>query len=188
MSHSQITTDLVRRLSAGRWLIPVLAAMAAAGGSRFSVLERQLQVSKSALSATLARLEAEGWVGRNPGHGHPLRPEYLLTAQGRGVAAWCEQVIGERRALGLEPSALGRWSLPLIGEIGGGWRRFSALQRGLAPISPRALSLELASLRDAALVDRRAPGPLYGLTGRGAHLAAFVSLPGSGSGYCRPDP
>ena len=80
-----------------------------------------------------------------------------------------------------EPGALGRWSLPLIGEIGGGWRRFSALQRGLAPISPRALSLELASLCDAALVDRRAPGPLYGLTGLVSLLAggtAFLDYTG----------
>ncbi|HEX6217689.1 MAG TPA: winged helix-turn-helix transcriptional regulator [Sphingomicrobium sp.] len=178
MSEFTITPELVRRLSAGRWLMPILAAMADSGGSRFSVLERQLKVSKSVLSATLARLEAAGWVCRNPGHGHPLRPEYLLTGEGRGVAGWCEKVIAQRRALGLEPGAFGRWSLPLIGEIGGGWRRFSALQRGLAPISPRALSLELASLSDAALVDRRAPGPLYGLTGRGVRFAANVSLPG----------
>ena len=178
MSDLPITSELVRRLSAGRWLIPVLAAMAGTGGSRFSVLERQLQVSKSVLSATLGKLEAEGWISRNPGHGHPLRPEYLVTAGGRGVADWCKRVIAQRQALGLEPGAFGRWSLPLIGEIGLGRRRFSALQRGLAPISPRALSLELASLCDAALVDRRAPGPLYGLTGRGARFASSVSLPG----------
>jgi DNA-binding HxlR family transcriptional regulator len=178
MSDVTITPDLVRRLSAGRWLIPVLAAMADGGSARFSVLERQLRVSKSVLSATLGKLEAEGWVARNPGHGHPLRPEYLLTASGQGVAAWSERLIAQRRALGLEPGALGRWSLPLIGEIGGGWRRFSTLQRGLAPISPRALSLELSALRDVSLVDQRAPGPLYGLTGRGARLAGLVSLPG----------
>ena len=178
MSSFSITPQLVRRLSAGRWLMPVLAAMADKGGSRFSVLERQLQVSKSVLSVTLAKLEMEGGIGRNPGHGHPLRPEYLLTVRGQAVAAWCEKVVAQRRTLGLEPGALGRWSLPLIGEIGGGWRRFAALQRGLAPISPRALSLGLASLCDAALVDRRSPGPLYGLTDRGAHLAAKISLPG----------
>ena len=176
MSTFSITPDLVRRLSAGRWLMPVLAALADSGGSRFSVLERQLQVSKSVLSATLAKLEAEGWIGRNPGHGHPLRPEYLLTPQGQGVAGWCKKVIAQRRALGLEPGALGRWSLPLIGEIGSGWSRFSVLQRGLAPISPRALSLELASLCDAALIDRRAPGPLYGLTGRGISLAESAAI------------
>ena len=178
MSSPTITPSLVRRLSAGRWLMPVLAAMANGGAARFSVLERKLGVSKSVLSATLAKLEAEGWIGRNPGHGHPLRPEYRLTAGGLGVAAWSAKVIDERRALGLESGALGRWSLPLIGEIGSGWRRFSALQRSLAPISPRALSLELASLNEASLVDRRAPGPIYGLTMRGGRLAEAVSLPG----------
>ena len=172
MTDFAITPDLVRRLSAGRWLIPVLAVMAGERGSRFSVLERRLGVSKSVLSGTLGRLEAEGWIRRNPGHGHPLRPEYLLTGPGRAVAAWCEGVIAQRRSLGIE--ALGRWSLPIVAEIGGGWRRFTELQRGLTPISPRALSLELATLTGAALVDRRAPGPLYGLTDRGLSLASTL--------------
>jgi DNA-binding HxlR family transcriptional regulator len=175
MTDVAITPGLVRRLSAGRWLIPILAVMAGESGSRFSVLERRLGVSKSVLSGTLGRLEAEGWISRNPGHGHPLRPEYLLTRPGRGVAVWCEGIIAQRQSLGLDAGVLGRWSLPLIDAIGSEWRRFSVLQRGLAPISPRALSLELVSLCGASLIDRRAPGPVYGLTDRGLSLAATLA-------------
>lgn len=173
MTDFAITPDLVRRLSGGRWLIPVLAAMANESGSRFSILERRLGVSKSVLSGTLDRLETEGWISRNPGHGHPLRPEYLLTGPGRGVAAWCEGIIAQRQALGLDAGLLGRWSLPLIAEIGSERKRFSVLQRGLKPISPRALSLELTSLCGVSLIDR-APGPLYRLTDRGLSLATAL--------------
>lgn len=171
MASNPITPDVVRRLSAGRWLIPVLAAMAGDHGSRFGVLARELAVSKSILSATLDRLERDGWVRRNPGHGHPLRPEYHLTVAGLAAAAWSRRVMDQRRRLGLEAGGLGRWSLPLLGDLGAGWKRFSALQRGLAPITPRALSLELTALRRAELVDRKPAEPLYGLTVRGRSLA-----------------
>ena len=175
MDSSPITLDTVRRLSAGRWLIPVLAAMADGEGARFSVLTRELTVSKSILSATLDRLQRDGWIRRNPGHGHPLRPEYNLTEAGRTAAAWSHEVMAQRRKLGLEPGVLGRWSLPLVGGIGPGWQRFSALQQFLSPITPRALSLELTALRGAELVDRREAKPRYGLTARGRSLAEAVS-------------
>ena len=53
---------------------------AAAGGSRFAVMLARLGLSRSALAASLAQLQEAGWLRRNPGHGHPLRPEYVLTA------------------------------------------------------------------------------------------------------------
>lgn len=171
MALNPITLDVVRRLSASRWLIPVLAAMSGEPGSRFGVLARQLAVSKSILSGTLDRLERDGWIRRNPGHGHPLRPEYHLTEAGLEAAAWSRRVMDQRRRLGLEAGGLGRWSLPLLGDLGDGWKRFSALQRSLAPITSRALSLELTALRTAELVDRKPPEPLYGLTARGRSLA-----------------
>lgn len=174
MTGPLISPELIRRLSASRWMIPVLAEMAGQQGSRFSVLERALGASKSMLSATLASLERDGWVRKNAGHGHPLRPEYLLTAEGHSVAAWCVRIIDQRRALGIEHDALGRWSLPLIKEIGPDRARFTELQRRLAPISPRALSLELSSLCDVRLLNRCAPGPLYGLTDRGLELASAL--------------
>jgi len=176
MSKFTISADLIRRLSAGRWIIPVLALMAEHGGSRFSVIERRLSISTSVLSRTLSALEAQGWIASNPGHGHPLRPEYLLTSDGSRIAQWCLTVIEQRRLIGLDRAHLGRWSLPLIGEIGGAWRRFSELQRGLQPISPRALSLELVSLGNAAIIRRRPAGPIYSLTDRGLIFAEGVGL------------
>ena len=45
---------------------------------------------------------------RNPGHGHPLRPEYILTEAGRAAAARAATV-----ALNSRVSAM-VWLLPLL--------------------------------------------------------------------------
>ena len=43
----------------------------------------RLGLSRSMLTASLTQLIEAGWLQRNPGHGHPLRPEYVLTDAGR---------------------------------------------------------------------------------------------------------
>jgi DNA-binding HxlR family transcriptional regulator len=170
----------LRELSASRWSVPVLAFMSREGGARFAALARQLGIAPSALGRALARLEEAGWLGRNPGHGHPLRPEYVLTRAGRPVAAWCESVMATRRHLGLAPGQLGRWSLPLLRSLDRRWERFSTLQAELAPITPRALSLALKQMLDLRLANRRLedafpPAAYYGLTGRGQRLARALA-------------
>lgn len=161
-------------MSSARWLIPVLAVMSADGGSRFSVLARALGMSPSVLSRHLDLLESFGWIDRNPGHGHPLRPEYVLTAAGRPIGAWCEAAMRQRSRLGLEQTDLGRWSLPIAFELRDEWRRFSELERGLEPITPRALSLALTQMVDVELVVRHPVQPRYGLTSRGEHFASAL--------------
>src|SRR5687768_10779560 len=117
MSDPAIPSEDVRRLSSGRWLAPILAIMSADGGSRFGVLVRRLAISRSVLSRHLQALEGFGWIARNPGHGHPLRPEYLLTREGGVVAAWCERLGEQRARFGLGGGGLGRWSLPLLLDL-----------------------------------------------------------------------
>ena len=132
------------------------------------------------LAGVLDQLVGKGWLTRNPGHGHPLRPEYVLTEAGRPVGAWCERVMEERRNLGLDGKDQGRWALPLIGRLDRRWARFSWLEAQLSPISPRSLSLGLKQLLEVRLVERRLeddfpPKPLYGLTGRGQRLAGAMT-------------
>ena len=126
------------------------------------------------LSRHLVALEGFGWIMRNPGHGHPLRPEYLLSGTGAPIAAWCARVMRERARLGLEPEAIGRWSLPLVGQLQAGWQRFSELERALVPITPRALSLTVQQSIAHDLARRSADRRRYGLTPRGADLASIL--------------
>lgn len=169
----------LRILISGRWLVPLMAHVAAAEGSRFAAMLAGLGLSRSALAASLDQLQQAGWLRRNPGHGHPLRPEYILTAAGAPVAAFCMKVMTERERLGLAPGQLPRWSLPLIARLGRDRARFSALRTALEPVTPRALSLTLKQMLSIDLVDRALeaefpPIAIYGLTGRGRALAAAM--------------
>lgn len=168
--------DDLRRLIGSRWFVPLLALASGEEGVRSAALVARLGISRSMLAGALDQLLSRGWLMRNPGHGHPLRPEYVLTEAGRPVGAWCERVMEEKRRLGLDRARLGRWALPLVGRLDRRWERFSWLEAQLSPISPRSLSLALKQLLDLGLADRRLedafpPRPLYGLTTSGQRLA-----------------
>lgn len=166
----------LRILISGRWLVPLMAHVGRFEGARFAEMLGSLGPSRSALAASLDQLQQAGWLRRNPGHGHPLRPEYVLTGAGEAVAAFAMKVMAERERLGLEPGQLPRWSLPLIARLGHDRARFSALRIALRPVTPRALSLTLKQMLSVDLVDRALedefpPIAIYGLTGRGERLA-----------------
>lgn len=172
-----IASHDLRRLTAGRWLLPIMAHVGAADGSRFAAMLARLGLSRSVLAASLTQLIEAGWLARNPGHGHPLRPEYVLTRAGRAIAATAAQIATAREALGLAPDELSRWALPAAARMAQGPARFSELRAALAPVTPRALSLALKQMEAAGLVDRRLAGTYpptatYALTGKGRRLAA----------------
>lgn len=169
----------LRKLVANRWAVPVLALLSREAGARFAVIAHRFALSHHSLSRCLAYLRECGWVVPNPGHGHPLRPEYLLSEAGLSVGAACEAIVAARARLGLAEADLPRWSLPLAAALAPDWARFGALQARLAPVTPRALSQALQTMIGRDLVKRRLedrfpPVALYGLTGRGEELAGAV--------------
>lgn len=133
--------------------MPILADLVRSGGSRFVPLANRLRLSRESLRQTLAALIEAGLVMRNPGYGHPLRPEYVLTARGRRVAPACADVVATLQRLGFEVGGLKKWSIPVLLELARE-RRFAELRESLA-ISPRALALALKELADEGLVERR---------------------------------
>lgn len=171
--------DLVR-LSAGRWLIPLLALAGERDGLRFTEAVRRLGLARGVARSSFHTLIEGGWLSRNPGHGHPLRPEYVLTARGEERARWCARVVRARDQVGLTPEGLTRWTLPLISELAPGEARFSGLKLALEPVSPRALSLTLKGAIGLGLINRRLeesfpPTPRYALAARGQPLAEAMA-------------
>ena len=165
----------LRRLTAGRWLLPLMALVGRQQGARFAEM-LSLGLSRSVLTASVAQLIEAGWLARNPGHGHPLRPEYVPTEAGRSIAVFAGRVNATRMELGLAPDLLSRWALPAVRRLAQGPARFSTLRAALAPVTPRALSLALKQMAVAGLVDRTLeesypPTAIYGLTSRGGRLA-----------------
>jgi DNA-binding HxlR family transcriptional regulator len=169
-----------------RWSVPILAELHRQRGSRFVTLARMLGMSRESLRRTLAALIGTGLVGRNPGYGHPLRPEYVLTRAGEAIAASCEPLVETIRRRGLEEIGFKKWSMPVVYALASEPRRFSELRDELPGISPRALALALKDLEGAGLIERRVtsdypPATIYRLTGNARPLAKLlgqISAPG----------
>ena len=160
-----------------RWSAPVLAELERTGGARFVELVNRLGIGRESLRRTLAALIALGLVRRNPGYGHPLRPEYLLSRPGEEVAKRCGRLL---EALdGDADVALKKWSLPVIVALRRP-SRFSELREALPGVTPRSLALALKDLERAGLVRRRVeetypPSTLYAPTATAVRLQRILN-------------
>jgi len=160
-------------LSHHRWTLPVLAEIERTRGSRFATLSERLGVSGESLRRTLGWLVDAGLVTRNPGYGHPLRPEYVFTRRGARLGPSAQRLLEALR--GHEDIGLKKWSLPVLAELGEP-RRFSELRAALPDATPRALTLALKDLRSAGLVNRTVlddypPAVVYEATPAGQPIA-----------------
>ena len=73
----------------------------------------------------------------------------------------------------------GKWTLLLVRDLAGGCSRFCELERSLAGISPRTLSLRLRALEDEGIVARHTfpevpPRVEYALTEKGRALLPII--------------
>ena len=73
----------------------------------------------------------------------------------------------------------GKWTLLVIRDLAGGSKRFCELERSLAGISPRTLSLRLRCLEEHGIVERNTypevpPRVEYALTDKGEALVPLI--------------
>jgi DNA-binding HxlR family transcriptional regulator len=73
----------------------------------------------------------------------------------------------------------GKWTLLLVRELSEGRSRFCELERSLAGISPRTLSLRLRALEEEGIVERHTfpevpPRVEYALTAKGQALLPII--------------
>lgn len=74
----------------------------------------------------------------------------------------------------------GKWTLLILRDLAAGPCRFSQIERSLAGISPRTLSLRLRALEEEGIVERREhpdaiPRVDYHLTERGRGLLPIIA-------------
>jgi DNA-binding HxlR family transcriptional regulator len=176
------TTEVERLIALGRhrWLPQLLAELGRSRGARFVELIHRLEISRESLSRTLESAIAMGWLMKNPGHGHPLRPEYILTETGIAIARQCERILLAEASIGIAPAAMNRWSRPILHVIGTGEQRYSGIARRLPGSNPRALTQSIKSLVEKRLVQRTIvaqypPVAEYRLLPAGATVAAALS-------------
>ena len=160
-----------------RWAAPILAELERQRGARLVVLVNRLGAPRDTVRRTLDTLVEAGLVQRNPGYGHPLRPEYVLTPEGEPVARRCVRLldaIGGRADLGLK-----KWSMPVLVALGGA-TRFSELRAALPGVTPRALAIALKDLQAAGLATREVlaaypPSTAYRLTDEGHRVRRILA-------------
>lgn len=144
------------------------------------VLVNALGISRAMLRTTLDALMNADLVMRNPGYGHPLRPEYVLTDKGRRLAPLCgrfEELVDE---LDIAVLAHRKWSAPLLLAVRRGNNRFNLIAGALPGISPRALTTALRALTEHGLLERGVddgypPVSAYTVTRTGRRVAATVA-------------
>lgn len=167
---------LLVRCSQHRWTLPILGHMHRLGGARHIELVTGLRINRDSLRVTLDWLIAEGWIARNPGYGHSLRPEYILTPSGTPLGRPAVEVVEAIEALGVEDAALRKWALALVFLTARSPMRFAGLKAALPGVTPRALTVALKALASAGLIDRDVeegypPQVIYRATSKG-HLLA----------------
>ena len=155
-----------------RWTVPLLAELARSDGGKFVTLKHRLGISRDSLQRTLKALVRVGLVMRNPGHGHPLRPEYILTARGAKLARAAAPLLRLLRTIDVEAVGLKKWCMPVVAALANGSQRFSELKATFPSVTARALTLALKDLERSGLIVRRViesypPATRYELTPSG---------------------
>ncbi|WP_341366684.1 winged helix-turn-helix transcriptional regulator [Yoonia sp. BS5-3] len=145
--------SLFVNMTSRAWSLPILARLHDGVPGRQAPLLAATGASRTAFAQSMEHLIQIGLLERNPGHGHPLRPEFRLTQIGIRAAALAHKI---NRITQDEDTALLRrsWTLPVLAALYEP-RHFNDIRRGLGRITDRALSQSLRAMEDRCWVSRR---------------------------------
>lgn len=169
------------KLTSRAWSLDILALMHSGTPGRQASLVSASGAGRTALVQSLGHLVDIGLLERNPGHGHPLRPEYRLTSKGVAAAIVADKI---RRAV-REPASRNllrrAWTVPVL-VVSQKPRHFTDIKTELDSITDRALSQSLKQLQaqhwlqrtvDSAIIPTR---PLYKAANVGAQISRAAKV------------
>jgi len=166
-------------ISSKAWALKILALLDSGVPGRQAPLLAATKASRPAFAASLKHLAELKLLEKNPGHGHPLRPEFRLTRQGVDVAAMAGRVL-KTAPDGNALTILKRsWSVPIL-AIAGTPARYTTIKSGLGKITDRALSQSLYFLEERAWLVRemntskRTAFPTYHAIEKGAEISRVI--------------
>jgi len=133
--------------------------MAGGVSGRVSPLAAAAGCGRTSMSASVEHLVALGLLESNPGHGHPLRPEFRFTDQGANIAQWALELESIVKSGGEKALLRNKWSLPLVSCIPDE-ARYSEIRRQLVPVTDRALSVGLGRLAHNRWIRRNVDGSM----------------------------
>jgi DNA-binding HxlR family transcriptional regulator len=171
--------SLLVKIASKAWALTILSLIHRGVPMRQAPLLMASGAGRTALAQSFRHLVDIGLVERNPGHGHPLRPEFRLTRAGVDAAALAHAVLVDT---GEADRALIRraWTVPVLTALAEP-TRFIDISTRLTPITDRALSQSLKAMEDRDWVRRvvdaeaRPPRPVYRAVNRGAAIGRLVA-------------
>jgi len=157
--------DLFVNITSRAWALPILSNLHAGIAGRQAPLMVATGASRTAFAQSVEHLISIGLLERNPGYGHPLRPEFRLTAAGLSAAAIAHKI--QSIAPSQDHKFLRRsWTLPVLTSLRRPIR-FNEIKQNLPSITDRALSQSLQAMEAKTWVCRsvdessRPPRSLY---------------------------
>ena len=179
-------TKLVNMTSRA-WSLKILALLHQGVPGRQAPLLAAAQASRTSFVASLNHLIDLKLMERNPGHGHPLRPEFRLTAEGHRFAPYASEIVqaaeqSDDRLIVIQKT----WTVPILAATKEP-RRFSEVKSTLPMVNDRALSQSLDLLqkndwlRREVDTDCRPPRPIYQAQNAGLDISRIIdSMPLNG--------
>lgn len=163
------------------WSLKILALMHEGVPGRQAPLLAATTASRTSFLASLNHLIALQLIERNPGHGHPLRPEYRLTAAGRNSARMAFETINAAERDDHNLTMVRRaWTVPVL-AITHAPKRFTDIKAALPRVNDRALSQSLDLLHKNDWLDRdvdismRPPRPFYQAKNTGYEISLALN-------------
>lgn len=141
-------------------------------------LLHRFRMSRDGLRATLDELLEAELIQRNPGYGHALRSEYILTEAGVPVSLACSRIVARLGRAGREPLHRRRWALQALAAMNRAmW--FNDIKAELPGVTSRALTIVLRRLVAEGLVIRTTvptspPRVQYRFTAAGRRIARLL--------------
>ena len=170
--------NLLVNITSRAWSLPILAHMHEDVAGRQAPLLHATGAGSTAFAQSVAHLIELGVLERNPGHGHPLRPEFRLTAMGKVAASMAHEI--HNLPLGAELGLVRKsWTVPILGALHDA-QYFNEIGAMLPTATDRALSLSLKSLEQRDWVQRmvdgaaRPPRPAYMAVNEGKEISQIV--------------
>ena len=173
--------SLLVNISSKAWSLKILALLHAGVVGRQAPLLKACHASRSSFVASLNHLVELGLLERNPGHGHPLRPEFKLTRKGAIAAAMAYRIMNTLPDDAAFSAIRRSWIVPIL-AVTETPQRFSKIKSGLIGITDRALSQSLFFLEEYQWIKReidlseRAPRPLYHAINDGQKINQVISI------------
>lgn len=173
--------ELLVNISSKAWALKILALLDSGVSGKQAPLLAATKATRPAFVASLKHLNELNLLEKNPGHGHPLRPEFRLTPRGIEAAAMAGRVINAAPDDAALAVLKRNWSVPIL-AIAMTPTRYSAIKNRLGRITDRALSQSLYFLEEREWLSReinmsnRVAYPTYHAIDKGAEISRLIEL------------